>query len=402
MKNKLSYKEMKKIVREIYEEEKEKYDLDVNVCPITIIEYYSSDIFTKTLKITKDPLITATIPFFAGGYNDTSKENIIVVFLSHIKKIKKLEKKIFTLAEFCYHELRHQEQKQFDKFSYEGFFGNIDAVLAWDSTLDYLIEHSKYSFEIGAYRYSIQKAKEYLKKNYPELYEQEKEYIEEYEKKYDFYYKTYDAAETIDRLIKALHRKKKYIEKNQGTEKTENYEKNVLPILMIFFNDDLTPKKISDIINNQEFNKLDRKIIYAFLSSKTFLENICYEELNEEELILLEEALKYTNTIYQEQMKLLSQETNITLIEMLKVEKNVLQKYTRLEAYLTNKIKHALNFKRNDSQKKEHMKTIHSYLEKTNQLIEKRTSRGYITINIFYIISLLLSISTIIYLLIKK
>lgn len=399
MNDELSYQEIKEIVREISEEEIKKYNLDVKMNFFTVLEYYNSDFFKKRFKLSKKKLSELTIPLYAAGFFDP-KTNEIVLFSSELNVIRKIERKVFRLAEICYHELRHQEQMQFDRFSYNGFFRSTDYFCRCFVPGDYLSEHSKYSFEIGAHLYSIANAKKYMQRKYPDLYEKEKEYIEKYEQKHMFYYKTYDAAETIDRFILILKKNKKNIENNNNPDRAKLYDE-IYPILTIFLDADYNPKKIRDIINNPRFNKLDERIVCAFLSSKTFLENINFEELNKEELLLLDKSLEYTNGIYKKQLELLEKQKDIELVEFLKIEKNIIKKLGYRYGYFVSKTKHKLNSRRNDSEKIEHMKSIPEYIDKTNEMLKRRINKGYITIDIFYILGFILSILTIIYLFIK-
>lgn len=392
--NKLSIEEMKKIAHEICEEEKRQYNIEDNIFPITLIEYYNDYVFSQKSKLT-EKITASLLPIRTSGFNDL-KGNNIVIFLKLTNKIKKIEGKVFRLAEVCYHEMWHSVQKQFDKYSYEGFLRDIDDIFKRDSNNDYLTEHSKYSFEIGANLYGISKAKEYMKNKYPSLYEKEKDMIENKLKEYYFDYMTYDASDNIERTIQLLKNKLR----SHNTKRIESMDK-LSPVLEIFLNSDMNYKKISEIMGHEKFKGLDKRIVYAFLSSKTFLESLNTEELTNEELSLLSEALQYTNTVYQNQMQLLTQEKNIKLNEFLKLEKSIIKKLSIIDAYYTKKIKHKLNFKRSDKKSEQHRKSISTYLEETNRLIKKRTSRGYLAINIFYVIGTILSILTIIYLLIN-
>jgi len=395
----LTIKEMKKIAHEILEEETKKSNIKINMFPITFIEYYNSYVFKEKCKLTTlaDYL---TLPLRAGGFNDL-KGNIII-FIEYINKRKRLESKLFRLAEICYHEARHSIQQEFDIYSYDGFLYGLDEYIQSESTIDYKLEHDKYSFEIGANIYAITKAKDYLLKKYPNLYEKHQDEIDKLEKRYYYDYITYDAVDTIERFIEIT----KWKMQIHNANKIEGLEK-VSPILEIFLNDDLTFKKITEIIENQIFKTLDKRIIYAFLSSKSFLESIKIEELSNEELNLITEALKYTNTIYQNQQTKIEEykkQKVITIKEYLSTQKSILKKLIFLEKNLSKEIKQELkqsiNITRNENRRQEHIKEIPNYLEKANNLVRKR-SKGYITLSIFYTIGLFISIITIIYIITK-
>ena len=388
---------VKKIIHDVVEEEKKKYNLDVDFYPVTPIEFYTEHIvkLLKSKQSISSKYYLVTLPIYASGVNineDELDENNIFLFLKRSRTIKKDDRNLYTLLHTCYHELWHSVQTGFDEYSYEGFLDGIDNCLKNMLFSDYLTEHPKYSFEIGANLYAATMAKEYLLKHYPEIYEKEKDYIEQKEKQAKFYYQTYDLSYNIELMINT-------IKKKVNGKKVSNLDK-VSPILPIFLNDDISFKKVSEIISNEKFKSLDRRIIYAFFSNNIFLESIDFEKLSSEELAIVQESLQYTSILYQNQFKVLDNEIDVNLIDFLKVEKNILRRFSHTCIYIEKVLKHEFNSKRNDEEKLSHMDSISGYLERTNELIKKR-SRGYITINIFYIVGFILSVLTFGYLLIK-
>lgn len=400
--------QIQEIIKDICQKEKETHNLDVEVFVITPIRFYKKGlkkIINSDASLPSKAFGLALPLIAAGAHAKGSKQdqNSILIFLHG--RIKKVSRTLYHIINTTYHEIWHEIQTTFEKYSYNGFTYDIDTLLRLQSNNDYLIEHAKYSFEIGAHLYATEKTKEYLQKNYPEIYEQEKEYIEAEIQKNKFYYMTYDLTDNIELMINTLKlflRKeaKKNTEKDDGPDEISNLEE-ISPIIPIFLNKDLSFKKISEIMSHEKYKELDKRIVYAFLTSKTFLETINLDTLSDEELNLFYEALNYTNTVYLNQIQQLRQEKNINLKAFLQQEKNILKKYSRICNYYMKKLSHKLNAQRNDEKKEEHMKSIPTYLEKTETIINQRSKRGYITIDIFYIVGLLLSISTIIYLLVK-
>ena len=399
--NKKYIEETKKILRHAIGEEKENLVLDVNFFPVTIIEFYTGHIakFLKSKQSISSKYYLVTLPRYASGVNineDELDENNIFLFLKRSRTIKKNDRNLYTLLHTCYHELWHSVQLGFDEYSYEGFLRGIDLCLQNISYRDYLVEHPKYSFEIGANLYAVTKVKEYIQKYYPEIYEKEKDYIDKKEQQVKFYYQTYDLSDNIEIFIKEL---KKIMYRRLAEGIDDLYE--ISPVLPIFLNDNMTFKKIYNILDDEKFKILDKRIIYAFFSNITFLESVDFDELTDEELNIIKESLEYTSKLYQNQLKILENEKKVNLLNFLEMEKNILKKYKVLNYYLKRKIKHKLNFRRSDNKKVRHMNNISRYLDKTNTLIRKR-NRGYITINIFYLFGLVLSVFTIGYLLIRK
>ncbi len=359
--NELSIEEMKKISRQIIESEEKEYNISIKVFPLTFIEYYKDYVFTK-----KFNLVRASLPLIAGGFNDLKGSTII--FLNKVNKIVTTEGKLFKLLLICFHEARHSEQQQFDKYSYEGFFNQLEQFIQ-KATLnkDYILEHDKYCFEIGANLYGVTKAKEYLKINYPDLYEKYKNEINIQEEKYRYNYLMYDASNTIDRFILVNKISKNYPLNLRNILNKDNPS----PVLEIFLNKDNTFKNIKDIIKNDKFKTLDKKIIYAFLSSQNFIKTLDFKTLSEEELSTIKESLEYTNTIYKNQMTInekAKKNNTITELQYLQSKKNILVKIALL-------IK-ALNFTRNETQRQTHIYNVGEYLEIANKELEERR-RGY-------------------------
>lgn len=393
----LSMEDMKKISHEIIEEELGQPSIELNVFPLTFVEYYNDYVFNKKYNLIKKAPYS-TIPLIADGFNDL--EGNIIIFLNRINKIEKIEHKIFRLAQICYHEARHSMQQKFDKYSYNGFLKDIDHFLK--TNIDYTLEHNKYSFEIGANLYAVRKAKEYLETKYPDLYKKHKDEIEKLEKKYQFDYMTYDASDTVERAIQMLK-----VTNKIGNNKIikGKSKKEISPVLEIFLNEDASFKNFSEIVQNEKFKELDKRIVYAILSSKSFLEQINMNQLSIEELEIVNKSLQYTSTLYKNQSKLIEQslsEKNITYLEYLKSQKSLIKKINIIDAHYTRKLLDALNFMRSDKKREKHMESIQNYLEKSHLLIKQRDSKGYLSITMFYIIGMLISISTIIYILISK
>lgn len=76
---------------------------------------------------------------------------------------------------------------------------------------------------------------------------------------------------------------------------------DISPILSIFINENGTFKNINDIIQNELFSKLDKRIIYRFFSCESFLKQFnISDECNNFQIIY--ESLKYTNELYSKQL----------------------------------------------------------------------------------------------------
>lgn len=366
--NELSVEKMKEIANSIIKEELEKNGIEVNILPVTNEEYCdylisnsNSNFLSKLLTL-----------IYAGGYND--KNGNIVVFLDYISKLKNIDDKIFRLANVCYHEARHSKQLVIDDYSYDKFLRNVDEN---KKGKDYLLNHDKFSFEIGANLYGVRKAKEYLKNNNPELYEKAKDKIEKREKRYMYDYMTYDASYSIEKIIDLFEIRDLF----SCGRKLED----ISPVFEIFLNKDASFKNINEIVENEKFKTLDKRIVYAFFSSKQFLKQIDIEQLSIEELELVNESLKYTKDLYEMQIELIIEHYNNIrkeFIDKFESTDSLLLKILAFFAFclkystqITTSIKHgALKMHM-------HKASIPKYLEESNNILVKKKIDKYLTVN---------------------
>lgn len=248
-------------------------------------------------------------------------------------------------------------------------------------------------------------AKEYLKKNYPSLYEKQKEEIEKLEKRYQYDYLMYDASNTVDRFINIAKQAKNItkVTNKVGIKTFQEMEKST--VLDIFLNsNDLSFKKINDIINNEDFKKLDKKVVYAFLSSQSFLNTVNFDELSIEELSMIKESLDYTNQIYQNQEKInnAAKENNLVeKLQFLKSEKSIITNVKKINNYYVRLFKKIMNFTRSEKKRKNNINNVESQLEELEQEVSSRKSRGFINLYLFSITIGIILILSIIYILVS-
>lgn len=301
---KLTIKEMKKIAQDILDKE---LDNETNATIVTIGEYYRNILTNKKYRL-KFKMHNILTPIKCNGYYNRGN-NTIFVFLNYLnrKKIRICKPNIFNLCEICYHELRHAQQKKFNLFSYEYFFTMLETYLLEENYSRYERAHDLVFFEIGANIYGTVKAKEYIKKNYPEEYEHYKNYIEKLEYKRTFMYMTYNAPEVFENYIEESKINSKFGVKPIDTsiKKSNEYIINdfdgLKMILSVFLKKNWEYKSIKEITENELFPKIDKKIIYIILSSKSFLKQLDIKDLLPEELELLEKSLNYIKAVYYNQ-----------------------------------------------------------------------------------------------------
>lgn len=225
---------------------------------------------------------------------------------------------------------------------------------------------------------------------YPHLYEKERAKIEKLEKRFQLDYMIYDASDTVNSTIQEL----------RGAS-----PKEISPFLEIFLNENGQFRDFQEIVSSHKFKSLDKRIVYAFLSSKSFLEQVNMDQIPLEGLEIIHDSLQYAGTLYKNQIQLIEQSLHnkeITYLEYLKSERSFIQKLDKIIEYYIKKLFSSLNSRRDDRRKREHMESIPTYLEKNRQLIKQRKSNGYLSITMFYILSALIIGSVVIYFFILK
>ena len=383
----LGLDEMKKIAHQIIQSEEEKYNIKIKTFPITFIEYYKDYVFQKKFNL-------ALTPLYAVGFNDLKGNTVI--FLNRINKIEKIEGRLFRLLQVCFHEARHSEQQQFNEYSYEGFFNEIDHYIKIATMgIDYILEHDNYSFEIGANLYGVSRAKEYLKENYPNLYEKDKEEIDTLERRYQYDYLMYDASFTLDRFLSIANQLNKIAKLDKKNKVTK--EATISPVLDIFFNGPAEVKKVKEIIEHEKFETLDKRIIYAFFSTKTFLDSVDFDKLDEKEFNIIREAIEYTNHVYKNQERITEEAKNnntISNLQYLKEQKSIIKKIAFVSNIYQKKVMKFINITRSNTERKRHIDEIEQYAESFEKA--KGKIRGFVSINIFCIIGILIMVTSII------
>lgn len=376
MEEKISVEEMKKIAREITESESKKYGIDINVRPVAFADIVNPDFFTNRSytidKRMKDFYQYSYLP--CEGYNNF--KGTMVVFVDKLLRsfVAKRISSIFMLANVCYHEARHSAQKTFDRYSYESFLRDIEQFYRKvGGNRDYKKHHDSYSFEIGANLYGIRMAREYLKKYNLEVYEKFKDKIDRVEQQYEEDYKMYNASYTIDRVLPRIRVASAF---GDNEIIKHDFIKDTSPVLGIFLNGDGSFKRPSEVMSNDKYQDLDKRIVYAMFSSLSFLRDLEHmDNLSLEEVSIVNEAIDYTSELCRRQMVSLDESKSKvhTMIALLSYLKTYFAEYKYIKRRLNS-------------------------FESNRELVNGK-SRGYLSI---YLLGLIISIGTIIYLYIKK
>ena len=350
MEEKLSAKEIKKIIKDITNSESKKYGIDIKLCPLSFVDIVNPS-FVKGTKYTLLRRIDDYIWYFRhNGYN---KDGYATVFVDGIVDAKirnnlkdlgelyaneirydlaqqynrllgrdteylrriaergngylntydgAVAKGLFQVLKTCYHEIRHSIQLTFDRYSYERFLSDIENFfIKCNLGKDYKYNHDSYSFEIGANLYGTRMAKEYLMNNYPLIYEKDKEAIAAIEARYQNDYLIYNPSYAIDRVLPRI---RVVIAFGNNELVKHDFIKNISPVLSIFLNEDGSFKRLSEVMNDERYQELDKRIVYAMFSSLSFLKEVKYiSDLSFEEVQIIADAMDYTNELCMMQLK---------------------------------------------------------------------------------------------------
>ena len=206
-----------------------------------------------------------------------------------------------------------------------------------------------------------------------EEYEKFKDKIDILEHFYQEDYKMYNASYTIDKVLPIIGVASAF---GDNEIVKHDFIKDTSPVLGIFLNGDGSFKRPSEVMNDDKYQELDKRIVYAMFSSLTFLKDLKHmDNLSPEEISIVNEAIDYTSELCRRQM--------VSLNESKSKVHTMFSLWSYLKTYFVkyNYIKRRLNS-----------------FESNRELVNGK-SRGYLSI---YLLGLIISIGTIIYLYIKK
>lgn len=307
MKENRSLQELKNKCKLILQEESKQHGIDININPITIVEYYNSDIFkqqTKLKQIKEKYTIIKPCGFF-----DPKTEKIIV-FIDRLTKHQKADSIYIlpTILFAVYHEYKHQLQFASKEISeLEEFIIKLEKHIAANKTRDYNKNHEQYFIEISANLYAYNKTLEYIKNNEPNIYEQIKLYLET---RWILNTKqcqiNYDPRKTFDKFYKYYKFKKIVMIYLDVAE------------LDIFLDENNNFKTLKSIINSCRTKNIDKTIVLSILGSESYLNQLDISKLNNEEKQFM---LNIIDNVLEEEFNRIQQ--NIKCYEERKVNRKI-------------------------------------------------------------------------------
>lgn len=339
---------MKKLVHQVLDEEMQNQQLSVRVQALMNFELYHKKSL-RNFNIYDKMINYLHCDSSQCFYN--RKKNLIAIILDNFWKLSDRAEQIYELLFSILHEARHVKQKTFDTNSYEGILYFIDNVIGIDD-FDYeFVAHNSYSFEIGANLYSIRKTSEYMQQHFPDEYVQIKPKIDMLENIYCLEYLSYNLSKRFDKFIPCFQYciKNKIVRWNNQLEDINQLNNSIIPdVFMTFFQEDGTLKNITEIINNENFDKVDKRISYALLSSTLFLKKLDINNLEHKQLVILREALEYTIFLTNQQrhyIECLHQAEYNLYVYQKQRAKFFLEKISIFNSYLLDEILRHIHFR---------------------------------------------------------
>lgn len=280
-------KKLKELADKIAKEEKDKYGINVNICPMTIVEYYKSDIFKKSLSLNtnlkgKFNLMAFIVPLKYGAVSEPLNKKV-AIFIKDINKIKRIDaESLFAFyISNMYHEVKHhlqQKHRKNESLNFEAFIYDIENIVQYFNEKDYLSNYDDYFVEIDANLYGVHNALEYLKKH-DAISAGALTYLGKLKEECDDGLRRYD----FQRIFELFH--------TILLEKSEIQIGDLGIWGKFFYNSDKTFKTIGQILDISN-GYIDDRIIKTVFSSSEFLNNINFRELSFEHQSIILSTIK--------------------------------------------------------------------------------------------------------------
>lgn len=337
---KININEIQEYCKSIVEKEIINENMEISINPITLVEFYNTDIFKQQTKLkrTQEKLYLRKV---AGLFSHQNQK--IYIFTDNLEKKHNIdiEYKFPLVLYVLYHELRHQMQYSNKVFTqYEKFISQIEEFFINLNPTDYKLNHSGYFREIDANLYAYNKVLKYIKEKHPPIYHKAKHFLEtKWITESKYYYINYDSQQLFDKLYKFC--------------KSRNYAIILLNIekLDIFIDHFNNFRPLNKIIKLSKKENISKDILLTVLGSKAYLKQLNISKLNMEEklfiLDIINKLIEKENIRLNENIEFYK-EQKLNNKEHLKSIKNILLKikYHHTLKYIIDKnINEYLNLK---------------------------------------------------------
>ena len=324
--------DLKHLLKETFDFDYEKHKGKVKLFPLTILEWYKSDILKRQMCLNNSRINISERykPFQAVGIYFQSQKSIAIFFQrSEISSL--LEYTRFTLKELIlyyivvlFHELEHHYQYDYryitrktTEINLFDFTYDIEHLVVGNNWEHYQAHHDEYWVEIDANLYSVERAYDFLKSKGLITKKIEKN-LRKYKNKYLFASNNYD----IHYFFHELHN----IVRDGSKVDINNYW-----YLWLLYENNGQFNSIDDIIYCADKLGIDEEVLKYLFSSKDFLESLDFGSLSLENKQVIMNAIEYALEIeinrYKKNREFL-QNRRITLKQDLIASKKAFDKIT--------------------------------------------------------------------------
>lgn len=249
---------------------------------INIVQFSNSRI-KRNLKLNKDErthLIREFIRPSVGGCYSNKEDKIFLYVDNYIRPIRvsKIEKKkaFSRIIQGIFHEYRHRIQYNFRKEeNFDLIFCDISQfVMEYRDKIDYLSKHDSFFIEIDANNYGVNKTIEYFS-YHPEM----SEYYDERDLNvhrmlydYDLCVYDFDKEWSYYNVLREMLPFKELKTKIRR-DKNKVWHK-------VFYGDKKRLKSIDEIVNHEDFDKVDDRFVNYVFTSRYFNKQLDYSLLS--------------------------------------------------------------------------------------------------------------------------
>lgn len=280
----LSKKELKNISEQVILQKSIEEGIDItSIESLTFVQYFKSDFFKKRFVLCKSfqKLNCLTTPLTCSGLNYSDN---IIIFIDNFSKLIYLgSHQLVDLLRISYHELAHshQEQKHYRYSIFESFNNDyLTKFIRKYNPNHYQRYHDDYLMERSADLFGINCTQVFLKQ-YPNLYQREKKYIERTKLQYEYHYQNFDFHFFWEEFYKIY-------QQNPELYQYENY------VSVAFFKENSTLyRRIQNIKASGDLDWIGKELCFSIFTSPSFLKQLDFNNLEIDELETMIEAFEY-------------------------------------------------------------------------------------------------------------
>lgn len=286
--------DLKKLLKETFDFDYEKHKGKVKLFPLTILEWYKSDILKRQICLNNSRInISERYKSVqaAGTYFQSQKS--IAIFFQRSEISSLLEYTRFTLKELIlyyivvlFHELEHHYQYDYryitrktTEINLFDFTYDIEHLVMGNNWEHYQAHHDEYWIEIDANLYSVNRTHTFLKSKGLMTKKIEKN-LQKHKNKYLFALNNYDIHDFLHELHKIVR---------EGSK----VDINNYWYLWLLYENNGQFNSIDDIIYCANKLEIDEEVLKYFLSSKDFLESLDFNSLSKENKQVIISAIEY-------------------------------------------------------------------------------------------------------------